>query len=298
MTCIASENIIFHINNEAVEDWTLTSSTAVVGYSANRLSSTGRKLTWRSTGIGSQWVQGQQITTGVQMRAEKKRGVAIINHNLETTGTFQIQIYDTTPSIRFNGIFNAINYSALPADFENMIDNIRPYKNWVFYLPENIPTFTMGRWRITCVDSAPSYYEIGRVIIGEQFQPIDNFYNGEAMVSGVDNTRVSVTYGGDQTSDNRPKHRGLNITPPQKITPTDITSWMELSNVVGKRTPFFVDCHPKTSVPPDFVAGEEVAATKNLIYQLYGTNQGDIGFAWNSENTFVSSGRMAIEEQA
>jgi len=303
MTCISTEKCIFWTRNKAVDEWTLTSSTAVSGYSANRLRETARKLTWRSTAGGSQWVDGVNVTSGVQMNKPAKRGVAIINHNLDTlapvTGTFRIQLWDIAGNIKFDQVCNAINYTIFSSYFEEIIDTIRPYKNFVVYLPDSIPNFVMGHWRITMIDSTKSYYEIGRVIIGEQFQPKDNFYNGMAHVSGVDDTRTDKTYGGDKTSDNRPKHRGMNLSPPATIKNLeDITDWMRLIHVIGKREPIFVDPYPKTGLPPDFAVGEEAAATKNLVNQMYGTNANGMSIAWNSENTAVTSGGIFIEEQA
>lgn len=298
--CIEHENICFFSKNEAVDEWTITSSTAAVGYAATRITETGRKLTWRSTAIGSQWIQGAQITAGVSMDNTKKRGIVVINHNLAgPTGTIQIQLWDTTPAIVWNATFNALNYTVFLQDYQDLIGEIRPYQYFVVYVPDSVPTFTMSQWRLTFLDSAPTYYEVGRVFVGEAFQPKDNFYYANAGISAIDNTRVESSYGGDYTSDNRPRHRGLMITPPDRIKNLDdIPEWFRLIHVNGKRIPVFVDPYPQTAIPPDFTATEQTFATFNLLSQMYGTIGNDMSIAWDSEFNAKASGRLFVEEQA
>ena len=297
MACLNIENIILWSKNKAVDEWTVTASTSAASHPATEIQNSSPGLTWRSSTGAASWIRGQQISAGVQMRSTKKRGVVIVNHNLTTSGTFQVQLWNTVGTLMYNTILDARNYKVFDSDFEGLIDEIRPYKNFVVYIPSSIPTFTMGEWRITCLDSL-SYYEIGRVFVGEAFQPRQNFVVMGAGQGPIDKTRVSESYGGNKFSDNRPQKRFSDISFPAAMSNLeDIPDWLYISNVNGRRTPVFIDPYPQTIHPPDFVAGEEVRASFNLIWQLYGRMTSDIDIRWDSANAAEMRGRLVVEEE-
>ena len=74
----------------------------------------------------------------------------------------------------------------------------------------------------------------------------------------------------------------------------DIPDWMYMTNVIGSRTPIFVDPWPKLV---DFVAGEDIQATFNLLWQMYGRLTSPIDIRWDGANVAQIKGRMSVEEE-
>jgi hypothetical protein len=293
---IPFENMAVWLENDAVDNWTLTSSSATVtGYSVDRLKNTERKRTWRSTGSGSTWIEGN--FTGTTSHIDS---LVIVNHNAQPIAqNWTLEIWNQFGGVPagFPLLFNpnpAINLFSQPE-----IDLIRPYRNCFIHFPDiDYQGNAAARWRLTMTNPSDPYFEIGRIVLAPAFRPKDNFYIQSAVLGNIDRTRVDTTYGGDITSDNRPKKRSLTLSPPAEILhKEDIPNWLRLAQVVGKREPIPVDPYVWTGTLP-FNVADELEGVQNLLWQMYGQNVSEMKLAPHSKNTVSVIGGLSIEEQS
>lgn len=307
MTCENTENMIFFMENGCVDTFSLTATTSAANHPITEVQNPSRRLTWKSTSLASNSIQGDW-TTPIAPETNlvgRKFGVVFVNHNFpETIGgdftTIRVRLYDDTLTLKIDESFTGVNYSGLDFRSKSAIDQIRPYKNRVIYISGDT-NFTLRRWIITLSGvgtlAGVTNWQIGRLLLGPVFQASENVYYENDNLESVDSSRVNFSKGGDQFSDYGPKRRGIYIEPPQGIVDKkQIVDWLYLTHVVGSRDPVFVDLHPRIS--GDFSSFEISEAYSNLLWQVYGIANNNIKFSTKSRNVISASGSMTIIEQA
>jgi len=305
--CNQDENMVFFMENGAVDTYALTATSAAVNHPVTELQNTSRRLTWRSTSLAANTITGNwttPITPEANLRG-RKVGIVFINHNFpkNIAGDYtniNVKLYDSTLTLRINENFTGVNFSGMGYKEETAIGLIRPYKNRVIYIA-GATEFDLRRCEITLTGvgalAGVTNWEIGRLYVGPIFQPADNVYWENDKLGAVDDTRVSFSRGGDQFSDYGSKRRGVYLEPPASlVTQSDISYWMYLIHVIGSRTPIFVDVHPR--IAGDFGPSEISEAYLNLLWQVYGIANNNIRFGRRASNVMSVTGSMQIVEQA
>ena len=299
MACLKKENVVFWTKNPAVDTWTITASSSAAGHPATEIQNSSRKLTWRSTVSTPSSITGTLASLpNLSMRGVSRRaGVCIIGHNFEQQTTIRIRFWRNSGVILlYDKIFSSDNFVNIDTQTRDLIKEIRPYQNRVIYIEEELTN--IDKWQLD-FSTSPGipYFEIGRILISEAFQPSDNFYVENDQLGAVDSTKVSFSKGGDQFSDFGSKRRGIFLEPPASLlSQQEMTGWLRLVHVVGAREPIFIDVHPR--VGGDFVFAETVEACLNLLKQVYGIANNNVRFGTRCANAISVSGSINIVEQA
>ena len=293
MECVSKKKIVFIYQNDPVDRWALSASSAAVNHPVTELTNESPTLTWLSTaGAGPQWVEG--ISPGATSD-QIIDSIAIVNHNCSDLATVQIQMWEIGGASVYNQTFSMVNYSV--AAGSKTINKIRPYKTRVLYPVTSGPI--PHRWRLTFFDpsgTGTTFFEIGRLIIGTKFQPSNDFVDGSGDIYPIDGSRISESYGGNQFSDNRPKKRGCTIQPSVSLNPLDVPEWFNLIHAVGKRGVIVVDPWPKFDNSSWLLASDAPAAFFNLASQIYGRQIGNVTIAKINDQTSKMNGKIDIVE--
>lgn len=246
-------NIRFHAENIIDDASSTDKSTESASYPATNVENTSRTETWRTTGGTSEWRSWDYGS-----EEGYADGIAIINHNLDI-GTFQIlasnesdfsvllldETFDAHEEIfgfgdgrfgdhGFGGYLTADENSRWAPDFTR-----------VYY-------FTAGGinaryWKLVITEpvaTSLSYIEIGRIILGPDFEPDNNLSFGSRIVP-VDESEVSYSEGGQPLVDRHPKRRKLEILIPDVSLDDTYFNMFDLLYYYGKRNDILIVGFPE-----------------------------------------------------
>jgi len=291
MTIPYRSEITFLSKNDPVDKWTITSSSAQAGYPITEIQNDSVGLVWRSTqSTLDQWVEGNVVSG-----TDYVDSIALVNHNLQgsTASTVRVQTWQSATPVH-DGTYLLKGYDAVAG--AALVDEIRPYRLRIIYLPTSTTTSPITRWRLTFSDpfvSAPGIvWEVARVFATLRFRPSDNFDSQGCQLAFFDNSRFEVSYGNNQNIDSRPRKRSLSIQMNLLRTQTDLLDWLYLFGVNGKRQAIVVDPHPlETEGTPS-----ALEMPYNTLWQLYGTLASDVQLSRATEGISVFGGRIMVEE--
>jgi len=225
-----SDNMLVLFDNLLDAAVSLVTSDAAANLPISNLQHAQRSVIWRSNSNGS-------VTIDMQLDGSFYSHLALVDHNLSVTGTVQVQgwsdaingaslvfdvsmgAYDYASSFG-SGLYGAGGYGGPMAE---------QFLSPVLVIPTgNIQTAPYVR--ITLADAAMPYYQIGRIFIGNAWQPLHNMSFGWS-VTPVDNTDW-------QESASKQDYGNINLSHLEVSIPLDWvddavrdTLWMQLLKV-------------------------------------------------------------------
>ncbi len=186
-------------------------------------------------------------------------GVGLMRHNLESTATWRIQLYDAqnqTGSVIYDsGVISAIPLKSL-GDLDWGVDPLGAslFDGWDESNKFSTIWFTQvtalsAKITISNSGNADGYLQASRLFMGVAATPSINVAYGLSN-SWQEGTRQFRTEGGSLRSDSKPQFRAMTLTMAELI-PGERSAFFESVRVVGMRGDFLV------SVRPEFSGAEE-----------------------------------------
>jgi len=182
-----SNNLLVLFDNLLDSAISLVTSDEVTGLPVSNLQHTQRSVIWRTNSNGN-------VTIDMQLNGDYYSHVALVDHNLSVTGTVRIQGWDDAingASLAFDVTMNAYDYaSSFGAGLYGAGGYGGPmaeqFLSPVLVIPSG-SIQTAPYVRITLADAGMPYYQMGRLFIGNAWQPLANMSFGWS-VTPVDNT--------------------------------------------------------------------------------------------------------------
>jgi len=246
-------NIRFHIENIVDTADAISFSSEDSEYPGLNVRDAYRTQVWRTTS-GTSAV----VTLDTGDKTGYARALCLVNHNLTANGTILVEVSDVSD---FSNILFSEEIEAHEPVFAwgegKWGDNL-----WGGYLsPENIAKYTpdlvrvayfpdagYGRyWRITLTEPAESaleYIQIGRVILGDYFEPEIQMQYGYTL-EPVDDSEVTYSDGGQRFINRKPKRRKISMPFPRISKDNTHYDFFMLLYDIGKRQDFMTVIYPE-----------------------------------------------------
>jgi hypothetical protein len=237
---------------------TVTASPAAVStLPVTNLQTQQRKQTFRSASLESgSPLTGQQIKL-TWSAAQKINMIALMRHNLRTTGTIRVHFYSDaawTTEV-YSTSATAFSTSGLATDIDTYTDaDYLLLKNSAIYFAE-LTTVQSAIIVLTDSTNPDGYFEASRLFVGKYFETTyDPPFGGSDLT--IDDMGVQERAdSGSLITDKREKYRKLNINA-EFIPEADLDDLLAIARYLGKEKDCFVSLYP----------GE--AGVKELYHQL------------------------------
>lgn len=191
------------LNENLIDDATVTASSEVSTLPKENVQDTILKRVWRTTGLSDQWIA---FDLG---QVDLIRAAALFHHNLSSEAQYTVIVSDnpdfSEPSLEqtfdaWEPVFGAGEGGAGEHGAGGYLSDadLAAYKRYSFRFFE-----VEGRYvkiEFSDPDNGDGYIQVGRVYLGDFFEPINNFDYGWS-IEEVDSSTVDVSLGGVKWSD-------------------------------------------------------------------------------------------------
>lgn len=226
---------------------TLSSSDFVASLPVTNLQLEGRARVARTANV-----TGNKLINGNFAHATAVSGCVLYNHNLSSTATMRLQLWDADNQTG-NLTYDSGSFAPLPSvgwgDFPwgSIPWGANLFYGWgraftdLWFAPVGAKSF-----RITLADASnpDGYIQVKRLLLGSYFEPFVNTEYG-LQLYWEDNSEQVRTQAGSLRTDNRVLYRYLSGRLPA-IKQSERAQWMDLLRQVAKRSEVFVSVYPES----------------------------------------------------